>query len=171
MYKRVIAPALAATGVWAATAALSLLGAVMDTRTLRALSRGENLWTVPAVGNLGWLVFLAVFFAVRLCALRGGSRRERWAVGLAPLALAAICYGALTISMGPFALLAAAGITTSLVRGGLSVGGFLAIRNYAAILVGLAGTCIAATWLCLFTMKEQEQRQRGAPDRAGADTA
>jgi hypothetical protein len=171
MYQRVIVPALAGVGAWAGTAALSFLGARMDTSAIRALSRGEARWTVPAVGNLGWLLFLVVFLTVRLCALRGGSRRERWAVGLAPLVLALVCYGALAISMGPAALLAAAGITTGVVRGELSIGEVLAVRNYAAYLVGLAGTCVAATWLSLFVMGERERREQGAPAGAGSDNA
>jgi hypothetical protein len=171
MYKRVIVPALVAVGACAGTAAFSFLGAMMDTGAIRALARGEARWTVPAVGNLGWLLFLVVFFAVRLCALRGGSRRERWAVGLAPLVLALVCYGAVAISIGPSALMAAAGITTGVVRGQLTISSVIAIRNHAAYLVGLAGTCIAATWLCLFVMGEREGVQQGVPDGAGPERA
>ena len=164
MFRRVIAPALLAAGICAGTTVAGTVAALTDRHAIEMLAQGKSALMVPSYGGLGWVAPPAVFLAVRWCALRGGSRRECWAVGLAPLVLAGIAYAVIVAEIGPSALLAVAGITSGVLQGRLTIGAAVGIRMYSSSLLGLAGTCIAATWLCLFMMSERGRGQMCSSD-------
>ena len=170
MHKRVVVPTLLAVGVWAGTMAVGLVGAPLLRHQVDALSRGAPAFLMPAL-PLGWAVSPAVFLAVRLCALRGGSHRECWAVGLAPLALVTVAYGVLLAKIGPSSLPAAAGITTGVLQGKVTLGSIIAARSYVSGLLSSAATCVAATWLCLFMMSERGRGRACAPEMPAPESA
>ena len=148
MLRRVIKPMALAVGVWAATWLVQTAWYYADYYTMDAFRIGEQTWTLPVLPDLGWLVFVAVFVAVRICGSRAGSRRECIGVGLSPMILAALVH--LVFVAGLFGLSAfgvAAGSMSSIMQGRLTVAVAVMVRNWTADLLGLAGTCLAATWL------------------------
>jgi len=154
MLRRVMQPMLLAVGVWVGSSFVGSLWALVDRRALDALARGAPTptWTLPVLPDLGWLTFPAVLVAVRLCASRGGSRRECVAVGLSPLVLAALGYAVLVVSsIGLAALGPVVGFMGGVAQNQFTLGAAVAARAYTVRLLGLAGTCLAATWLHFWT--------------------
>ena len=148
MLRRVVHPMLLAVGTWAATTLAGSLSGLADRRALDAVAHGGSVWALPVLPDFGWLVFAAVFAAVQLCAARGGSPRECTAVGLAPLALAASgCAAPMVSSDSLPALGAIVGFLGGVADGRVTIGEVVALREGMAQLLGLAGTCLAATWL------------------------
>lgn len=150
MYRRVAGPMLLAVGVWGGMALAAAASDMVTKMAMDDLVAGKTRWMPPVLPFPGWLLFLVVFFAVRMCALRGGTRRECITVGLSPLVLGAVIYGFLLITYGGLSALATvAGIMTAVMQGKLTIGTTIAARGLMGHLLNLAGTCIAATWLYL----------------------
>jgi hypothetical protein len=154
MYQRVVVPMeIAVLTVMGVT----LLGVASTTSQRIALDRvsaGEpGHWMLPVLPTAGWLVLLGVFFAVRLCSLRGGSRGECIAVGLSPLVLALISYLAMVAPAGLSAILSLLGSTAPISEGRVTLGTAVMVRATTAQLLGLAGACLGATWLWFFVAK------------------
>ena len=105
--------------------------------------------------SLDWLVFVVVFIAVHLCASRGGTRRECILVGVAPLVVTVVGYLALLVWMTGNLLL---GMAIGIVPADESVGVAVSAQTYVAKLLGVAGTCLAATWLYFFTVSRVHER-------------
>ena len=148
MVHRVIQPMALAVGVWAATWLVGSAWSMADRHAMDALAAGEQTRLLPVLPDLAWLVFVAVFAAVRLCSSRAGNRRECIAVGLSPMIPAALAYLVLVVAgFGLSGLGAAAGCMNGVLQGRLTLGGAAVVRTHTADLLGLAGTCLAATWL------------------------
>jgi hypothetical protein len=160
MLRRVMQPMLLAIGAWVGGSLVGSVWSLADRRALDALRHGEPTWTLPVLPDLGWLTFLAVFVAVRLCASRGGSRRECVVVGLSPLVLAALGYAVLIVSsIGLSVVLGrVAGFMGRVAQGKLTLGAVLLARDITARLLGLAGTCLAATWLHFWTSAHPDRQ-------------
>jgi hypothetical protein len=162
MLRRVMQPMLLAVGVWAGSFLVGALWSAVDKRALDALAHGEPTWTLPVLPDLGWLVFLAVFVAVRLCASRDGSRRECVAVGLSPLVLIALAYAVLIVSSVGLSVLGlfgpVAGFMGGAARGEFTVGTAVMARTGTARLLGMAATCLAATWLHFWTSAHPDRQ-------------
>ena len=150
MYRRVGGPMLLAVG---ASVGIALVASGSDMLAKMAMDNvlaGKPAWMPPVVPVSGWLAFLVVFLAVRMCALRGGARRECVAVGLSPLVLGAVFYGFLLVTSGGLSALGpVVGIMAAVTQGKISMATAIAARGYVWHLLNLAGTCIAATWLYL----------------------
>ena len=100
-------------------------------------------------------MFVVVFIAVHRCASRGGTRRECILVGVAPLLLAIVGYLALLVWMtGGLRLDMAIGI----VPADESLGVAVSAQTYIAKLLGVVGTCLAATWLYFFAVSRLHER-------------
>jgi len=149
MYRRVAAPMLLAVGVCGGVALVAAGSDMVTKMAMDNLVAGRTTWMPPVLPLSGWLPFLVVFLAVRLCALRGGTRRECVAVGLAPLVLGVVFYGFLLTQLGLSALGPIAGIVTPVVEGKLTLGSVTVAREWTGHLLNLSAACIAATWLYL----------------------
>ncbi len=159
MLRRVMQPMLLAVGVWVGSLLIRGVWWVADGRARVALQHGEPTWMLPVLPDLGWLAFLAVFVAVRLCASRGGSRRECVAVGLSPLVLAAPSYAVWIVSsVGLAALGPVVGFMGGVAQNQFTPGAAVAARDMTARLLGLAGTCLAATWLHFWTSAHPDRQ-------------
>jgi hypothetical protein len=153
-----------AAGVWAGTWLVAGACSRAERYALFVSEVGDQMWILPVLPDLGWLVFLAVFAAVRLCDSRAGSRRECIAVGLSPLIPASLGYLLLVLPrFGLLGLAAAAGSMIGVAHGRLTLGGAAMVRTHSADLLGLAGTCLAATWL-YFRVAGGRGRQPAAPE-------
>jgi len=145
---------------------IALIAAGSDVLTKMAMDNllgGKPAWMPPVLPLSGWLLFLVVFLAVRVCALRGGTRRECLTVGLSPLVLGAVFYGFLLSRVGLSALGPVAGIMTAVTQGKVSVGTVMVARGWMWHFVNLAGTCIAATWLYLAVGRTRPAPASAAP--------
>ena len=111
---------------------------------------GKAAWLLPVLPLGGWPILLVVFAAVRMCALRGGSRRECILVGLSPVVPGALLYAYLLSQCGFSALPTLAGITSPVISGGRDFAAMIAARQYASDFLGLAAICITVTWLYLW---------------------
>ncbi len=150
MYRRVGAPILLAVGVWTGVTLLSFGCYFLTKGAMNSLIAGKAAWLPPILPVGGWPILLVVFAAVRMCALRGGSRRECILVGLSPLAPAAVLYAYLCSQFGVSALPTLAGITSPVISGSLDLGAMIAARQHATSFVGLVATCVTQTWLYLW---------------------
>ena len=150
MYRRVGAPILLAVGVWSGLALLGLGLTVLTRAAVQSLSDGRAAWLPPILPIGAWPIFFVAFAAVRMCALRGGSRRECILVGLSPLVPGAAVYAYLFSHFGVSALPTLVGLTAPVTSGGLDLGDMIAARQYASSFLGLAAICITATWLYLW---------------------
>ena len=150
MYRRVGAPILLAVGVWIGLALVSF-GSYLLTRTaMDSLTAGRPAWLLPALPLGEWPIFLVVFAAVRMCSLRGGSRRECILVGLSPLVPGALLYAYLLSQCGVSALPTLVGLTAPVMSNEVTLGAMIAARQYASDFLGLIATCITVTWLYLW---------------------
>ena len=153
MSRRVAAPIALAVGVWIGSTALSF-GFYLLTRTaIDSLIAGKSAWLPPIIPFGNWIAVLAVFAAVRMCALRGGTPPECILVGLSPLILAAPFYAYLLSQIGFAALPTFIGLTSPVLSGKLDLGAMIAARQYAGDFLGLIATCITATWLYLWVAR------------------
>ena len=155
MYRRVIAPMLIAVGVWFGIALVGEVLWVLHKYRLDLLMQHRGGWLPPAMAGLDWLVFVVVFIAVHLCASRGGTRRECILVGVAPLLAAIVGYLALLVWMtGSLRL----GMAVGIVPADVTLGAAVSAQTYIAKLLGIAGTCLAATWLYFFAVSRVQER-------------
>jgi len=169
MFRRVMQPMLLAVAVWAGSNFVHNAWAGAERRTMDALTHGVGMWTLPVLPEVGWLTFLVVFVAVRLCASRGGTRRECIAVGLSPLALGVLWYAAvLVFSIGLSALASVIGYVGVIGSGRVTVGDVYPARTFAKAQLGLAGTCLAATWLHFRASSWQDRRRAADESDVGA---
>ncbi len=150
MYRRVGTPLLLVLGVSSGLTLLGLGSSFLARRAVDSLSTGQPAWLPPILPLGSWLTFLVIFAAVRMCALRGGSRRECILVGLSPLVPGAAFYVYLLSHFGVSALPTFAGFTSPVMSGELTLGGMVAARSYASGFLGFAAVCITATWLYLW---------------------
>ncbi|MCJ7752379.1 MAG: hypothetical protein MUQ65_15035 [Armatimonadetes bacterium] len=150
MYRRVGAPILLAVGVWIGVTLLGFGCYFLTKGALDSLIAGKAAWLLPVLPLGGWPILLVVFAAVRMCALRGGSRRECILVGLSPVVPGALLYAYLLSQCGFSALPTLAGITSPVISGGRDFAAMIAARQYAASFVGLVATCVTQTWLYLW---------------------
>lgn len=151
MSRRVLVPVLLVLAVWVLTGALSLAASYLDKRAIQAAmgDRGMPL-TLPVLPGFSWLLFLTIFFAVRLCATRGGTRRECLQAGLLPLVLlAGAPLGLAVYHAGLRALPIGLGLGwhyyfTS------NLGTIVAVRDLLSTALTSAAICLVATWLYLY---------------------
>jgi hypothetical protein len=168
MSRRIAAPIALAVGVWLGLTGLSYASQLLTLRAMDSLTAGQPAWLPPVLPAGQWPVFgqwlliLAVFAAVRMCSIRGGTPPECILVGLSPLVLAAPLYAHLFSRVGFAAFPTLAGLTSSVTSGKLTFGAMIAARQYAGEFLGLIATCITATWLYLWVA-------RGTLTPAGAD--
>ena len=155
MYRRVITPMLMGVGVWLGTALVGEALRLLHKYRLDLLMQHRGGWLPPAIPGLDWLVFVAVFIAVHLCASRGGTRRECILVGVAPLVVAIVGYLALLVWMAGGLRL---GMAIGIVPADVSLGAAVAAQGYTLKLLGVVGTCLAATWLYFFTVSRLHER-------------
>jgi hypothetical protein len=149
MRQRVIlVPRLVAIGVWLVAYLVNAVQGLVD-RGIEdgLLRRSPSTWTLPALPDLGWLVFLGVFFAVHLSALRGATHAERRAVGIFPAILAVAGYSLVVAHAGLSGVAAAGGFLGGLAHGEVTLGAVAYVRHATTALLGTIGTCLAATWL------------------------
>ncbi len=150
MYRRVAAPIALAVGVWIGFTLLSIGPRLLTRAAVDNLAAGKQAWLLPVVPSGDWYIVLAVFAAVRMCALRGGSRPECILVGLSPLIPAALFHVYLFSQFGFSSLPTLAGLTSPFLSGTLDLGTMIAARQYAGQFLGLIAACITATWLYLW---------------------
>jgi len=150
MYRRVGPPILLAVGVWVAIALVSFGSYLLGRGAVDSIAAGKPTWLLPVLPLGAWPIVLAIFAAVRMCALRGGSRRECIMVGISPLAPAAVLYAYLFSQFGFSAVPTLAGLTAPALSGEITLGTMIAARQYAADFLGLIATCITVTWLYLW---------------------
>ena len=79
-------------------------------------------------------------------------------MGLSPFALAALGYAALIVSLGLSALGPVAGFMGGFAQGQFTLGAAVAARTYTVRLLGVAGTCLAATWLHFWTSANPDRQ-------------
>jgi len=160
MYRRVIAPALIAVGISVGAVFVESLWRILDRAVMDSMySARQGAWLVPVIPRLDWAVVVGAFLAARLCASRGGSRTECIAVALAPMAVAGLFVLTLTLQMaGLWVLPLGLGLSHPLLVGGLSVGTAIAVRAMLQQFLGLAGACLAATWLYFFAARHMQER-------------
>jgi hypothetical protein len=155
MYRRVIAPMLMAVGVSVGIAVVGEALRILHMYRLELLMQHRGGWLPPPMLSLDWLVFVVVFIAVHLCGSRGGTRRECILVGVAPLVVAIVGYLALLVWMtGGLRL----GMAIGIVPADKSLGAAVSAQTYVAKLLGVVGTCLAATWLYFFTVRRVHER-------------
>lgn len=150
MCRRVGAPILLAVGVWVAIALVSFGSYLLGRGAVDSIAAGKPTWLLPVLPLGAWPIVLAIFAAVRMCAQRGGSRRECIVVGLSPLVPAAVLYAYLFSGCGFSALPTLVGLTAPFFSGQLTLGAMIAARQYASDYLGLIATCITVTWLYLW---------------------
>ena len=155
MYRRVIAPMLMGVGVWLGTALIGEALRILHMYRLDLLMQHRGGWLPPPMLSLDWLVFVVVFIAVHLCASRGGTRRECILVGVAPLVVAVVGYLALMVWMADGLHL---GMAIGIVPADESLRAAVSAQTYIVKLLGVAGTCLAATWLYFFTVRRVHER-------------
>jgi len=141
---------LLAVGVWIGLALLSYGSYILTKGAMDSITIGRPAGLLPVLPLGEWPVFLVVFAAVRMCSLRGGSRRECILVGLSPLAPAAVLYAYLLSQCGFSALPTLVGLTAPVLSGEVSLGAMIAARQYASDFLGLAAICITSMWLYLW---------------------
>jgi hypothetical protein len=163
MYRRVLIPMGIAVWTMVGLALTGAASAMYQKVSLQRITAGRPIhWMLPALPATGCLVFLGVFFAVRLCSLRGGSRRECIAVGLAPLALALIYCLVVAVSAGDLSwplVAVALGNIAPIGEDRVSIGTAMLVRTAITQLLGLAATCLSATWLWFFVSGQQATTQ------------
>jgi len=150
MYRRVGAPILLAVGVWLGLVVVSYGSYLIGTGAMNSIAAGEPAWLPPVLPLEGWPVVLAVFAAVRMCAMRGGGSRECILVGLSPLVPAAVLYAYLFSRLGASALPTLVGVAAPVVSGHITLGAMVAARQYASDFLSLVAMCITSTWLYLW---------------------
>lgn len=160
MSRRVIAPALIAVGV--------CFGALTLGALLQALKQyaegfifGRTHGMPPLLPMLDWLILVGVFLAVRLCAARGGTRRECTLVGLAPFIVLAPLGLVLVLCLAGFALpnlLLGLGSGHQIESGQVLVRTILAARQLLGYALGIGCTSLAGTWLYFFAARHMRER-------------
>lgn len=158
MFRRVIAPALIAVGVWLGAMLVESLWGLLDRAAMDSIyGAGRIAWVPPVIPRLDWAVVVGAFLAVHLCASRGGSRRECVAAGLSPLivgGLAGLAF--LLLVAGPASL----GLGLGFVRaiGHVTLGTAVMVRAQLQGLLGVGFACLAATWLYFFAVRHMRER-------------
>ena len=159
MYRRVIAPALLAIGVWFGVTVLNSLGTLLDRRIMDSvLAREAGSWMMPVMPPLQWLLLPAVFVAIYLCASRGGTRRECILVALSPLILGGLVQILILFSAAGLSLFSIAIGVRAVLSGDTSLGTFVMTRQSLRDLLSLGGSCLAATWLYFFAARRMRER-------------
>ena len=160
MFRRVIAPALIAVGVWFGAMLVQMVWQVLDKYAMDSMiSQRGGTWMPPVMPTLDCLVLVGVFLAVRLCASRGGSRRECMLVGLAPAIVGGLAGLGLLLSLaGPAFLALGMGFGHGIVMGQVTMGAAMAVRQLLQQVLGLGFTCLAATWLYFFAARRVQER-------------
>ena len=158
MFRRVIAPALIAVGVcFGALTVGALLQALKQYAEGRIFGRMHGM--PPLLPMLDWLILVGVFVAVRLCAARGGTRRECTVVGLAPLIVLALPGLVLVLSLAGFALPdLVLGFGRRIESGEVLVRTILAARQLLGHALGIGCTSLAGTWLYFFAARHMQER-------------
>jgi len=106
----------------------------------------------PLLPMLDWLILVGVFLAVRLCAARGGTRRECTVVGLAPLLVPVLYLAGFAL---PDLVL---GLGRSIESGEVLVRTILAARQLLGYALGIGCTSLAGTWLYFFAARHMQER-------------
>jgi hypothetical protein len=162
MFRRMIAPALIAVGV--------CLGALTVGALLQALKQyaegfifGRTHGMPPLLPMVDWLILVGVFLAVRLCAARGGTRRECTVVGLAPFIVLAPLGLVLVLCLAGFALPNLVlglgfGFGHQIESGEVLVRTILAARQLLGYALGIGCTSLAGTWLYFFAARHMRER-------------
>jgi hypothetical protein len=163
MYRRVLIPMGIVIGTAVAIALLGMASTAAQNAAMEQAMKGQpGRWMLPVLPTGSWLLFPLVFLAVRLCSLRGGSRRECIAVGMVPVVLALIPWVATIVTSGPSSLLVALGSTAPVVYRDITLGAALTIRETTAHLLNLAAACLSATWLWFFVSKQGAEMGTGS---------
>jgi hypothetical protein len=157
MYRRVVVPALLAMVVLLAVGLCGWAFAYYSKYILDATFTGRpgllGGWLPPSLPT-GWALFLAIFFAVRMCVVRGGNRRECLLVALSPVIIAGIAVAAFGIrSAGMSWPLLALGSMRPVLTRGTTLGAVLAVHSYVGSWLGLVATALTALWLYLFAAR------------------
>jgi len=157
MYRRVVVPALLALVVPLAVVLYHSAWGLYSRRIIdAALGKQGDLravWLPPALPT-GWLLFLAIFFAVRLCVLRGGSRRDCLLVALSPALIGGVVLVASGIHRtGMSWSLLALGSMRPFLTGAVTVGTAMTVHDYVGYWLGLVATAVGALWLYLFVAR------------------
>ncbi len=164
MYRRVLIPMAIAVGAVVGLAVLANASAMLQRIAFDRIRTGYPVRLMPPVlPATGWLAFLGVFFAVRLCFLRGGTRRECTAVGLVPVVPGAIIWLALVVTSGLPSLLTVLGIAAPVGEGYTSLGTATMVRELTAQVLGQIATCLSATWLWFFVSRQRAEMGTGSP--------
>ncbi len=159
MFRRVIAPALIAVGVWLGVALGGAVAVFFERRMIDSAAAGEGgNWMMPVVPPFGWLLPLAVFLAAHLCASRGGTRRECILVALSPLVVVGLLALVVIFHYAGTAAFSLGFGVGPVVRGHVTLGTAIMARQYMRQFLGLAGTCLAATWLYFFAARRMHER-------------
>ncbi|MGD0114051.1 MAG: hypothetical protein ABSD48_19515 [Armatimonadota bacterium] len=158
MYRRVVVPALLAIVV---PLVLGLCGMAIGyyskhvfdaTVTKRPGLLGG--WLPPSLPT-GWATFLAIFFAVRMCVVRGGNRRECLLVALSPVIIVGIELAGLGMrDAGMSWPLLALGSMRPVLTGSTAPGTALSVHGEVGSWLNLVATAIAALWLYLFVARQ-----------------
>jgi hypothetical protein len=156
MYRRVLIPMAIAVGTVLGLAVLADVFAMLERTAYDRIRTGYPVRLMPPVlPATGWLAFLGVFFAVRLCSLRGGTRRERIAVGLVPVVPGVAVWLVLVVTSGLPSLLTVLGVTWPITQGYTTLGTAMMVRGLCAEVLGQLATCLSATWLWFFVSKQR----------------
>lgn len=150
MYRRVGAPILLVVGVWIAMTSVSYGFYLLGQVAIDSIMAGKPAWLLPVLPLGQWPIVLAIFAAVRMCAMRGGSSRECILVGLSPLVPAAVLYAFLFSQVGASALPTLVGIISPVLSGEITLSAVIAARQYASDFLGLVAICITVTWMYLW---------------------
>jgi hypothetical protein len=164
MYRRVLIPMAIAVGTVLGLAVLADVFAMLERTAYDRIGTGYPVRLMPPVlPATGWLAFLGVFFAVRLCSLRGGTRRECIAVGLVPVVPGAIVWLTLVVTSPLPSLLTVLGIAAPILQGYTTSGTAMMVRDLTAQVLGQLATCLAATWLWFLVSRQGAEMGTGSP--------
>ena len=157
MFRRVIAPALIAVGVWCGVTLVSTLPPVLARRAIDSVAAGQaGNW--PLVPSVYWLLPPTLFLAAHLCASRGGTRRECILVAISPLVVAGPLLLVMIFQQAGTSVFSLGFGVGPVVRGDVTLGTVVMARAYMEHLLGLAGTCLAAIWLYFFAVRHMQER-------------
>lgn len=160
MYRRVVLPALIAAGVSFGAVAVEGLARLLNRHAIESMFAAPGpLVMLPVLPRFDWLVLIAVFLCVRLCAARGGSRSECVAVALAPIVVVGVLAMLLGLLLARLWVLPLAfGLGYGIAAGGITVGSAVAVRELLQQSMGIGAACLAATWLYFFAVRHMQER-------------
>jgi hypothetical protein len=158
MYRRVVVPGLLAMVVPLAVGLCGLAIGYYSKYVLDATATKRpgllGGWLPPSLPT-SWAAFLAIFFAVRMCVIRGGNRRECLLVALSPVIITGIAVAAVGIRYAGMSWpLLALGSMRPVLTSSTTLGTALAVHGYVSSWLGLVATALAALWLYLFTARQ-----------------